>query len=104
MAFLVAQRTREIAIRMALGASNGDMRTMVLKQAATLGLIGGAIGLVLAAGIGTLAQSLLVGVPPVDPVAFGTTALFFVIVLAVAAWTPASRAAATDPATALRAE
>ena len=56
MAFLVAQRTREIAIRMALGASNGDMRSMVLKQAGTLGAIGGVIGLALAAGIGTLAQ------------------------------------------------
>jgi predicted permease len=104
MAFLVAQRTREIAIRMALGASHGDMRTMVLKQAGTLGAIGGVIGLLLAAGIGTLAQSLLVGVPAVDPISFGTTALLFLVVLALAAWTPANRAAATDPATALRAE
>ena len=104
MAFIVAQRTREIAIRMALGASNGDMRSMVLKQAGALGLIGGVIGLALAAGIGVLAQSLLVGVPPVDPLSFGGTALFFLIVLAIAAWTPASRAASTDPATALRAE
>ena len=104
MAFLVTQRTREIAIRMALGASNRDMRTMVLRQAAMLGLIGGVIGLVLAGAVGTLAQSLLVGVPPIDPVSFGGTALFFLIVLAIAAWMPASRAAATDPATALRAE
>jgi ABC-type lipoprotein release transport system permease subunit len=43
-------------------------------------------------------------VPPVDPISFGATALLFVIVLAVAAWTPARRAASTDPATALRAE
>lgn len=104
MAFLVTQRTREIAIRMALGASNADMRSMVLRQAGTLGAIGGAIGLALAAGIGTLAQVMLVGVAPVDPLSFGGTALLFVIVLAIAAWTPASRAAATDPATALRAE
>ncbi len=104
MAFLVAQRTREIAIRMALGASNGDMRGMILRQAGTLGAIGTVIGLALAAGIGTLAQSILVGVAPVDPIAFGGTALLFVIVLAIAAWTPAARAAATDPATALRAE
>ena len=104
MAFLVTQRTREIAIRMALGASHADMRVMVLKQAGVLGGIGGLIGLVLAAAIGTLAQVMLVGVPPVDPVSFGGTALFFLIVLAIAAWTPASRAAATDPATALRAE
>jgi len=104
MAFLVTQRTREIAIRMALGASHADMRGMVLKQAGVLGGIGGLIGLVLAAGIGTLAQVMLVGVPPIDPVSFGGTALLFVIVLAIAAWTPAKRAAATDPATALRAE
>lgn len=104
MAFLVAQRTREIAIRMALGASQGDMRSMVLKQAGTLGAIGAVVGLLLAAGIGTLAQSLLVGVPPIDPVSFGGTALLFLVVLAIAAWTPAARAAATDPSAALRAE
>ena len=104
MAFLVAQRTREIAIRMALGASSRNVRAMVLKQAGTLAATGGVIGLVLAGGIGTLAQSLLVGVPPIDPIAFGGTALLFAVVLAVAAWTPARRAATTDPATALRAE
>ena len=104
MAFLVTQRTREIAIRMALGASHGDMRTMVLRQAGMLGGIGGLIGLVLAAGIGTLSQVMLVGVPPIDPVSFGGTALLFLIVLAIASWAPAARAAATDPATALRAE
>lgn len=104
MAFLVAQRTREIAIRMALGASSEDMRLMVLRQAGKLGAIGGVIGLALAAGIGTLAQAILVGVAPVDPLSFGGTALLFVVVLAVAAWMPANRAAATDPATALRAE
>jgi predicted permease len=104
MAFLVTQRTREIAIRMALGASNADMRRMVLRQAGILGAIGGAVGLLLAAGIGTLAQSLLVGVPAIDPLSFGTTALLFAVVLAMAAWTPAARAAATEPATALRAE
>ena len=91
MAFLVAQRTREIAIRMALGASDRDMRSMVLKQAGSLAAIGGVIGLVLAGGIGTLAQSLLVGVPPIDPISFGGTALLFAVVLAVAAWTPAQR-------------
>ena len=104
MAFLVAQRTREIAIRMALGASNRDVRAMVLKQAARLGVTGGVIGLLLAAGIGTLSQVLLVNVAPIDPVSFGATALLFVAVLATAAWTPAARAAATDPAVALRAE
>ena len=104
MAFLVAQRTREIAIRMALGASNGNMQSMVMKQAARLGAIGGIVGLALAGAIGVLAKSLLVGVPPIDPIAFGGTALLFGAVLALAAWSPARRAAATDPATALRSE
>lgn len=104
MAFLVTQRTREIAIRMALGASDQDMRAMILKQAARLGVSGAVIGLVLAGTIGMLAQSLLVGVPPIDPVSFGGTALLFTLVLGAACWTPAKRAAATDPAVALRAE
>ena len=56
--------------------------------AATGGVTGGVIGLLLAAGIGTLAQVLLVGVPPIDPVSFGGTALLFLIVLAIAAWWP----------------
>jgi predicted permease len=104
MAFLVSQRTREIAIRMALGASSGDLQSMVFKQAAWIGAIGGGIGLVLAGAIGVLVRSLLVGVPPIDPIAFGGPALILAAVLAVACWTPARRAASTDPATALRAE
>ena len=104
MAFLVAQRTREIAIRMALGASHGDMQSMVLKQAARLGIAGGVVGLALAGAVGVLAQSILIGVAPIDPVAFGGTALMFGVILALAAWAPARRAAATDPAMALRAE
>jgi predicted permease len=104
MAFLVTQRTREIAIRMALGASQGTVRSMVMSQAAWLGATGGVIGLVLAGVIGTLAQSLLVGVAAIDPIAFGGTALLFAVVLTAACWSPARRAAATDPAVALRAE
>jgi putative ABC transport system permease protein len=104
MAFLVAQRSREIAIRVALGASSGDMQAMVLKQAARLGLYGGLAGLALAAGVGTLARRMLVGVPTVDPVSYGVTTILFVGVLAAAAWIPARRASSTDPASALRAE
>ncbi len=104
MAFLVTQRTREIAIRMALGASDRTVRLMILKQAAVLAAFGGLVGVILASVIATLAQSLLVGVAPIDPASFGGTALLFAAVLAVAAWAPASRAATTDPATALRSE
>ena len=101
---LVTQRTRETAIRMALGASAGKMQSMVMRQAAWLGATGGVIGLLLAGVIGTLAQSLLVGVPAIDPISFGATAVLFAIVLTAACWSPARRAASTDPATALRAE
>ena len=104
MAFLVAQRTREIAIRIALGASGGRMQAMVFRQAARLAVIGGLAGLALAGAIGTLVRTLLVGVPPIDPIAFGGTALLFAVVLGVACWTPARRAATTDPAMALRSE
>ena len=104
MAFVVTQRSREIAIRMALGASSRDMRSMVLHQAARLGAVGGVIGLALAGAIGVLMRSLLVRVPPIDPIALGGTAIVFAVVLAAACWTPAHRAASTDPATALRSE
>jgi putative ABC transport system permease protein len=104
MAFLVAQRTREIAIRMALGASRGAMQAMVMRQAARLGVAGGVVGLVLTGGLGRLMQNLLVGVPPLDPISFGVTALLFAGVLTAACWSPARRAATTDPAVALRAE
>ncbi|MDP1569039.1 MAG: ABC transporter permease [Vicinamibacterales bacterium] len=104
MAFLVAQRTREIAIRMALGASREDMQRMVMGQAARLGVAGAGVGIVLASGLGVLMQSLLVGVPPIDPLSVGATALLFAGVLTAASWAPARRAATTDPAVALRAE
>jgi predicted permease len=104
MAFLVTQRTREVAIRMALGASEDQMRTMVLAQAARLGAAGAIVGAVLAGVIGTLAQTLLIGVLPIDPVALGGTALLFAVVLGAASWLPARRAAGTDPAQALRTE
>jgi putative ABC transport system permease protein len=104
MAFLVAERTREIAIRMALGATGIDVRRMVMMQAARLGLAGGLTGLAAAAGVGVLARTLLVGVSPMDPLAFGATVAFFAIVLMLACWAPARRAAGTDPAAALRAE
>ncbi|HUR21424.1 MAG TPA: ABC transporter permease, partial [Vicinamibacterales bacterium] len=105
-AFLVAQRTREIAIRMAMGATQGQVQTMVLRQAARLGVIGGVIGLALAAGLGRVVQSLslLVNVQSVDPLTFASVLLLMGAVLLTASVFPARRAARTDPATALRSE
>jgi predicted permease len=105
-AFVVAQRTREIAIRMALGASAGDVRAMVLRQAARLCVFGTALGLLIAWGIGTVADSLslLIGVRPADPLTFAGLSALLCAVLLGASYAPARRAAATDPAAALRAQ
>ena len=104
MAFLVAQRTREIAIRMALGASARRLQAQVLAHAVRLGAAGAVVGLLLAAGVGALLRSLLVGVSVVDVPSAGVAAVLFLAVLAAASWVPARRAATADPAGALRAE
>jgi predicted permease len=106
VAFLAAQRTREIAIRIALGASKRDVRSMVLGEAARLGAMGGIVGVVMAAAFGRLAQgtSLLIGVHPRDPLTWGAATLLMGVVLFAASAVPAWRATSTDPATALRAE
>lgn len=104
MAFLVMQRTREIAIRMALGASAAEAQAIVFRMALRLAAAGAVVGTALAAGVGLLLRGLLVGVTPVDPVSYAAVAVLFAAVLAVASWLPAHRAATTDPARALRAE
>jgi putative ABC transport system permease protein len=104
MAFVVAQRGRELAVRIALGASPRRIRGLVLGQAAAVAGIGGVVGVGLAAAVGTLARSLLVGVTPVDPVSLGVTLVLLTAVLALACAGPLRRAMATDAAVALRAE
>ena len=103
-AFSVAQRTREIALRMALGASRESVLALVLGQSARLALAGGAIGLALAIGLGMVLRSLLIGIGPIDPVAFGTAVFTLALVLLAASWFPARRASRLDPMRALRAE
>ena len=103
-AFTVAQRTREIAIRIALGSSQEAVLWGVLRQAGRLALIGAAIGLALAAGCSFLLGRLLIGLAPIDPVAFGAAVLLLTGVLVAASIVPARRAACLDPMRALRAE
>jgi putative ABC transport system permease protein len=103
-AFSVAQRTREIALRMALGASREAVLSLVLRQAGRLAVFGAMAGLALAIGVSMLLRSLLVGIAPIDPVAFAAATGVFAAILLAAAWTPARRAARLDPMQALRAE
>jgi len=102
MAYSVTRRTREIAIRIAVGAAGADVARLVLRQGVTLAAMGGVIGLVLAAGGSQLLRRLLFGVPPLDPVAFGGTVLLFAAVTLAACYVPTRRASLVDPAEALR--
>jgi len=103
-AFSVAQRTREIAVRMALGASRESVLSLILRQSARLALIGTVAGLALALGVSQLVSSFVVGLGPADPIAFGIATVVLIGVLFAASWSPARRAARMDPMHALRAE
>jgi predicted permease len=103
-AYAVARRTREIGIRVALGARRADVIGMVVREGLSLTLIGSAVGLVFAAAISRVLAGFLFGIPPLDPVTFtGTTVLFAAIGLA-ACYVPVRRAMHIDPTQALRYE
>ena len=100
----VARRTREIGIRMALGARRTDVVRMVMREGLWLTLIGSAVGLMLAAGASHVLGGFLFGIPPIDPLTFaGTTALFAGVGMA-ACYVPIRRATHIDPTEALRYE
>jgi putative ABC transport system permease protein len=104
MAYTVAQRRREIGIRLALGAQPADVRRLVLTQAAWMGSIGVATGLAVALAASRMLGALLYGISATDPATFaGVSALLLAVVLA-AAWLPACGATRVDPMIALRAE
>jgi predicted permease len=102
IACLVTERTRELGIRMALGASRRMISRQVLARAGVLASAGVAIGLVLAALAGRALAGLLYGVSPVDPATFAGVTLVLGVVTIAAAWIPARRAARIDPIIALR--
>jgi predicted permease len=99
-----AQRTREIGVRMALGATTGGVRWLVLRQAFAIVLAGAAVGLPAAFAVARLLKGLLYGLSPLDPRTHAAAALLLVAVAAVAAYLPARRASRVDPMIALRAE
>src|SRR5690606_9140216 len=100
----VAERTREIGIRMALGARAGEVLGMVVRQGLRPLLVGTALGLPGALGAGRLLRSMLFGIGPTDPVTFLGVPLLVGLVAVLASALPARRAARTDPMTALRVE
>jgi predicted permease len=102
--YIVAQRTREIGIRMALGARPADVMGMVLREGAFLLGVGVALGLPLAGLLGYGVGSFLYGVKPLDPVVFLAAPLALAAAALVATWLPARRATRVTPLTALRAD
>jgi predicted permease len=104
LSYLVAQRTREIGIRMALGATSGAVLSLILKRGAILILIGSAAGLAGAIALTRFIKTLLFGVNATDPATFGLIALLLVVVALIASYIPARRAAKVDPMVALRHE
>jgi predicted permease len=104
LAYSVAQRTREIGVRMALGANSGNVRLMVMRQVAVMTLIGGVIGIIAALAMGRAARSLLYQLEGHDPLVIVVSAVALAIVALGAGLIPAMRASRIDPIAALRYE
>ena len=104
IAFEVGRRTREIGIRMALGADRGGLVGGVLKETVGLAAPGFVIGMLAAYWVGRMAYAFLLGIPAGDPFAFGGVAALLIAVVVIASWMPALKASRIDPADALRHE
>jgi len=104
ISYLVAERTHEIGIRLALGASRSNILRIVLRQGLGLAIVGAAVGLVCSLIVSHLMASLLYGVRPTDPLTFAVVAFLFIGVAGFACYLPARRAMKVDPMVALRYE
>jgi len=104
MSYAVSQRTREIGIRMALGASASGLKAMFVRHGLGLAAVGVALGLLLAAGLSRLMASLLFGVSPLDPITFVVVPIVLATAAVLASYLPARRATSVDPVEVLRGE
>jgi putative ABC transport system permease protein len=104
LAYSVAQRTREIGVRMALGADAGSIGRMVLRQVGVMTIVGAPIGIAGAIALGRGARSILFGLQGTDPIAIGGAAGILAVVALAAGYLPAYRASRVDPVTAIRYE
>ncbi len=104
IAYIVAQRRREVGIRMALGAQSGEVQRMFVSRGLMLTGVGFVVGLVAAAALMRLMSSLLFGVNPFDPITYATVVAGLGTVGLVATWLPARHATRIDPMLALRSE
>jgi putative ABC transport system permease protein len=102
LAYMVGQRSREIGLRMALGARRGDILRLILGKGFALAVVGILAGVVFAAAVASAMASLLYGVRPHDPAVFLAVVLLLLAVAVLASYIPARRAAKVDPMTALR--
>jgi len=104
MSLIVSERTREVGVRLALGAKPSQLLAMIVRQAATLGAIGVAIGLVLALPLALLLRGQLYGIQAIDPATFVSVPAVLLAISAIAALVPARHAMRIDPVEALRVE
>lgn len=104
MSYIVGQRTREVGIRMALGATAGSVRQLLLGQGLRLAAYGLGVGLLACLGIARLLTSVLYEVSPYDPASFAAVSILLIIIGLFSSWLPARRATKVDPMVALRAE
>jgi ABC-type antimicrobial peptide transport system permease subunit len=104
LSFLVSKRTREIGIRMALGAQRRDVLLLIIKEGAKFSFVGVALGVAGAFGVTRLLASQLYGVSATDPITYAAVAIAMMVVTLLACYIPARRAMRIDPLVALRYE
>ena len=104
VAYSVAQRTKELGIRVALGARSGDLVRLILLRGLAIAIVGSVIGLIGAAALGRVISSLLYEVSATDPLTLALVTVLMILTAGLAGYLPARRAATVDPVSALRSE